>query len=111
MSESIEPTVTVPVGRLAEVERLVIAAAIEVCGGNKKAAAARLGISRSALYMKIARHGAANVGVPPSEVDQFRARVAEPETKAAPATGEPERPYTPPVNAQPKPLPRGPSWL
>ena len=38
---------------LAEVERRHIAATLESCGGNKKLAAERLGISRSSLYEKL----------------------------------------------------------
>ena len=41
---------------LAEAERHLIEAALERCGGNVEEAAARLGLSRSALYRRLKRH-------------------------------------------------------
>lgn len=46
----------VKVGPLDAVEQRVIEAAIALEHGNKKKAAERLGISRSALYAKLKRH-------------------------------------------------------
>ena len=52
------PRVTIPVGQsLTEVEREMIIRALEFTGRNKKRAAEVLGISRRALYNKIAKHG------------------------------------------------------
>ncbi|HEB51839.1 MAG TPA: sigma-54-dependent Fis family transcriptional regulator, partial [bacterium] len=42
---------------LKEVERRAIAAALSACGGDKAKAARALGISRTALYDKLKRHG------------------------------------------------------
>ena len=42
-------------GALAQIEQQAIGAALEACGGNKTAAARRLGISRSALWDKMRR--------------------------------------------------------
>jgi hypothetical protein len=50
--------ITFAVGRpLLELERDAIVATLEWTGGNKKEAARALGISRSALYAKLARFG------------------------------------------------------
>ena len=43
-------------GSLAEIERRHIMTVLESCGGNKKLAAERLGISRSSLYEKLKNH-------------------------------------------------------
>jgi DNA-binding NtrC family response regulator len=42
-----------PIQSLADIERHHIVAVLESCGGNKKLAAERLGISRSSLYEKL----------------------------------------------------------
>ncbi|RMF76959.1 MAG: sigma-54-dependent Fis family transcriptional regulator, partial [Acidobacteria bacterium] len=44
---------------LREAERVLILAALERAGGNRKEAAARLGISQATLYRKLAQYGAA----------------------------------------------------
>ncbi len=46
-----------PAITLAEAEQRTIAAALEACAGDKTAAAKLLGISRTALYAKLKRHG------------------------------------------------------
>jgi DNA-binding NtrC family response regulator len=42
---------------LAEAEHRTILAALAFCGGDKTKAAKTLGISRTALYEKLKRHG------------------------------------------------------
>jgi two-component system response regulator HydG len=49
-SPSVSPTI-------AEQERRLLEETLAACGWNKKLAAQRLGISRSALYQKLRRHG------------------------------------------------------
>ena len=46
-----------PQERLADLERARILEVLDACGGNKKLAAARLGIHRSTLYAKLDRFG------------------------------------------------------
>src|SRR5262249_7242871 len=42
----------------AEAERLLLPEAVRQCGGNKQAAAVRLGIGRRSLYNKLQQYGA-----------------------------------------------------
>ncbi|WP_445954514.1 helix-turn-helix domain-containing protein [Thauera sp. SDU_THAU2] len=42
---------------LASAERAALLAALQVCGGNRRLAASRLGISRAGLYVKLQQHG------------------------------------------------------
>jgi len=61
----------VPVGaNLSEIEAAHIRATLEACGGNKKLAAAKLGISRSTLYEKLRECPEAGHGCPVSGHDQ-----------------------------------------
>ncbi len=46
-----------PIVTLKEAERRAIVAALQACGGDKAQTARTLGISRSALYQKLERHG------------------------------------------------------
>ncbi|MFT4268464.1 MAG: helix-turn-helix domain-containing protein, partial [Xenophilus sp.] len=43
--------------QVAELERRAIAAALQATGGNKQAAARRLGIARATLYDRVAERG------------------------------------------------------
>ena len=54
---------------LAVMEREQIRRALEACGGNKTAAARRLGLSRRALYRRLERHG---IRWPPTATDANR---------------------------------------
>ena len=42
---------------LAHAERVALRAALQACGGNRRLAASRLGISRAGLYAKLQQHG------------------------------------------------------
>ncbi len=42
--------------RLARAERTALLAALQACGGNRRLAASRLGISRAGLYAKLQQH-------------------------------------------------------
>ena len=44
---------------LARAERSALLAALQACGGNRRLAASRLGISRAGLYAKLQQHGIA----------------------------------------------------
>ncbi|ENO75389.1 helix-turn-helix domain-containing protein, partial [Thauera sp. 63] len=44
---------------LARAERTALLAALRACGGNRRLAASRLGISRAGLYAKLQQHGIA----------------------------------------------------
>jgi len=60
--EHVAAAVAAPEGgsnTLVDIERRHIAATLEACGGNKKLAAERLGISRSSLYEKLKDFGEA----------------------------------------------------
>jgi two-component system response regulator HydG len=52
-----------PVLTLKEAERRALVAALQACGGDKARTARALGISRSALYQKLERHGLSGPGV------------------------------------------------
>jgi two-component system, NtrC family, response regulator HydG len=69
---------------LEEIEKLAIAQALRLTGGNKSEAAERLGIHRTSLYDKIRRYG-----------------IAEGATRHAPSNGSEETP--PPSGADPPP--------
>ena len=56
-------------GRLADVERAAIVAALDAEGGNQSRAARRLGLSRRGLIYKMERHG---LKEPPPSADQRR---------------------------------------
>ncbi len=49
---------------LRDAERVLILATLERCGGNRKEAAARLGISQATLYRKLAQYGAGETDAP-----------------------------------------------
>ena len=42
---------------LARAERKALLAALQACGGNRRLAASRLGISRAGFYAKLQQHG------------------------------------------------------
>ena len=50
------PTIATPTGDLSTVERDMIAQALADCAGNKSQAAARLGISRTQLYVRLRKY-------------------------------------------------------
>ena len=52
---------------LAEVEKALVAAAMERHGGNKSQAARALGISRKLLYSKLREHGLGGAEAPDAE--------------------------------------------
>ena len=53
LDEGVEPLAD----SLARAERKALLAALVACGGNRRLAASRLGISRAGLYAKLQQHG------------------------------------------------------
>jgi DNA-binding NtrC family response regulator len=61
----------VPILPLAELERLAILRALEHTRGNKRAAAALLGIYRPTLYSKLRKYGIMESAEPPQEAEEL----------------------------------------